>query len=65
MMVELKSKLLPFIYKDLYDLAPAYLLDLLLFQSCLPSLKVSLCTYTSFLLESSSTYISPQLLWVT
>ena len=37
MMVGLKSKLLLLVYKDLYDLVPAYLSDLLLYQ-ILPSL---------------------------
>ena len=53
-MVGLKSKLLPLAYKDLFDLASAYLSDLLLYQSCCPSFKPSLCTHPSLHLESSS-----------
>ena len=54
-MVGLKSKLLPLAYKDPYDLASAYLSDLLLSQSCLfPSQERSLCTHPFLLPECSS-----------
>lgn len=41
-------------YKDLYNLGPDYFLDLLLYQSCLPSLKASLCTWMSLFLHLST-----------